>query len=144
VTADDVSVTTTRQHRLADAVVLASRSEVGRGEWRPLAEAFHVEPTGSIAWKLALVACGRADATISLAPKHGWDVAAGVLLVEEAGGRVARLDGSPLSLARPDDLIDGLIASNAPLFDDLVSLVDRVPTPATGRASMKVSEGRQA
>ena len=69
VTADDLPVTATRQRRLPEAVVLASRSEVGRGHWRPLDGAFHIKPTGSIAWKLALVACGRADATISLAPQ---------------------------------------------------------------------------
>ena len=42
---------------------------------------------GSVAYKMALVAAGVADATWTLAPKHEWDVAAGVALVLAAGGR---------------------------------------------------------
>jgi myo-inositol-1(or 4)-monophosphatase len=39
-----------------------------------------------VAYKLALVAAGRIDATWTLVPKHEWDVAAGVALVHAAGG----------------------------------------------------------
>jgi len=82
---------------LAGARVLASRSEVKRGEWERFAgEPFTVVPMGSVAYKLALIAAGEADAIISLAPKNEWDIAAGVLLVEAAGGQVATLDDRPL------------------------------------------------
>ena len=80
---------------LEGAVVLASRSEVRRGEWEPFRNApFAVRPTGSVAYKLALVAAGLADATWTLAPKHEWDIAAGVALVQAAGGFVECLDKS--------------------------------------------------
>lgn len=59
--------------------------------------------TGSAAIDLALVAEGRLDAFWELALKP-WDVAAGVLFVEEAGGRVCAVDGGPLDLAAPDPL----------------------------------------
>ncbi len=108
---------------LATAVVLASRSEVKRGEWTPFESRCLVRPTGSVAYKMALVAIGEADATISLAPKHGWDICAGVLLVEEAGGRVSLLDGAGLDLSRPAALLDGLIADNGALHDQLVAAV---------------------
>jgi myo-inositol-1(or 4)-monophosphatase len=108
---------------LAAATVLASRSEVRRGQWSRLETRCHVQPTGSIAYKLALVAGGEADATISLAPKHGWDICAGVLLIEEAGGTVTQLDGSALDLSHPADLVGGLIASNALLHEQLVAAV---------------------
>ena len=82
------------ERSLAGATVLASRSETRRGEWARFAEAaFEVVPTGSVAWKLALVAIGRADATWTLTPKHEWDVAAGAALVRAAGGAVFGLDG---------------------------------------------------
>ncbi|MEO6595693.1 MAG: 3'(2'),5'-bisphosphate nucleotidase CysQ [Planctomycetota bacterium] len=69
--------------------VLASRSEWKRGEWRGMeAKGCHVLPVGSVAYKLALVAGGFADATWTLQPKHEWDVAAGVALVVAAGGEV--------------------------------------------------------
>ena len=52
--------------------ILASRSEVRRGEWKAFDEApFRVTPTGSVAYKMALVAAGLTDATWTLVPKHG-------------------------------------------------------------------------
>ena len=93
------------------ALVLASRSEVGRGDWdRYRGAPFTVRPMGSIAYKMALVAAGLADATWTLAPKHEWDVAAGVALVLAAGGRVRTLDGSPLVFNQPRPWLSGLAA----------------------------------
>ena len=115
---------------LSTSVVLASRSEVTRGDWEPFERRCHVRPTGSVAYKMALVATGEADATISLAPKHGWDVCAGILLVEEAGGRASLLDGGPLDMAHPAALIDGLIASNVQLHAQIVAAVTATRRPA--------------
>ena len=56
-----------------------------------------VRRTGSAALDLAWVACGRADAFWEFGLKP-WDVAAGALLVEEAGGQVGNMDGLPLDL----------------------------------------------
>ncbi len=57
-----------------------------------------IRRAGSAALDLADVACGRFDGfwELVLAP---WDVAAGVLLVREAGGVVTGIDGSPYSLS---------------------------------------------
>lgn len=68
--------------------VLASRSEVRRGEWQPQAATAQIHPVGSVAYKLALVAGGFADATFTMHPKHEWDVAAGAALVRAGGGEV--------------------------------------------------------
>ena len=76
--------------------VLASRSEWKRGEWSAFAAALHVLPQGSVAYKLALVASGFADATWTLHPKHEWDVAAGAALVAAAGGEVWLPRGGPV------------------------------------------------
>jgi myo-inositol-1(or 4)-monophosphatase len=93
------------------AVVLASRSEVSRGDWdRYRGAPFTVKPMGSVAYKMALVAAGVADATWTLAPKHEWDVAAGVALVTAAGGHVRTLDGSPLRFNQERPWLSGLAA----------------------------------
>ncbi|GDY02599.1 hypothetical protein LBMAG49_19280 [Planctomycetota bacterium] len=68
--------------------VLCSRSEWHRGEWdhwqgEPM---LCVRPMGSVAYKLALIAAGAAEATWTLHGKNEWDVAAGVALVRAAGG----------------------------------------------------------
>jgi len=99
---------------LAKAVVLASRTEVSRGLWdRYRDSAFSVRPVGSVAYKLALVAAGRADATWTLVPKHEWDVAAGVALVEAAGGFAANPNGEPLQSNQPHPWLPGLMAFSA-------------------------------
>lgn len=53
---------------------------------------------GSAALNLAYVACGRFDLAWSFTTKV-WDIAAGKLLIEEAGGRMTRMDGTELPLA---------------------------------------------
>jgi myo-inositol-1(or 4)-monophosphatase len=68
--------------------LMVSRSEHRRGEWGSLQPHCQLRPCGSVAYELAMVAAGRADATWTLHPKHEWDVAAGAALVEAAGGRV--------------------------------------------------------
>jgi myo-inositol-1(or 4)-monophosphatase len=113
-----------RASRLADALILASRSEVRRGEWDRFASyPFAVLPMGSIAFKLALVAAGRADATWSLVPKHEWDIAAGAALVAASGGWIAGRDGFALSWNRPNPLIGGLIATSAAIADETAQLL---------------------
>jgi myo-inositol-1(or 4)-monophosphatase len=97
---------------VAGATVLASRTEVDRGEWEQFAEEpFEVRPMGSVAYKLALVAAGLADATWTLVPKHEWDVAAGVALVLAGGGEVWTLKGQRPVFNRPSTLLEGLVAT---------------------------------
>ncbi len=73
---------------------------------RMLPHAQTVQRTGSAALNLAYVAAGRLDAFWSTSLKP-WDMAAGVVLVEEAGGRVTRVDGGPFQLEEPN-----LLATN--------------------------------
>ena len=68
--------------------VMVSRSEWKGGEWQHLAPHCQLQPCGSVAWELALVAAGLADATWTLYPKHEWDVCAGAALVAAAGGEL--------------------------------------------------------
>lgn len=92
VTLNGRSVRVSEKATLEGARVLASRSEVKRGEWIRFENApFEVVPMGSVAYKLACVAAGLADATFTLVPKNEWDVAAGAGLVEMAGGTVTDL-----------------------------------------------------
>src|ERR1700732_4845424 len=71
---------------LQGALVLASRSEIKRGEWKRFEKAaVKVRPMGSVAYKLALVSAGQADLTFTLTPKHEWDIAGGAAVVSSAG-----------------------------------------------------------
>ena len=93
------------------AEVLASNSEVARGEWdRFEGEPFRVVSVGSVAYKLGLVGAGLTDATWTLVPKHEWDVAGGAALVLAAGGMVYNLDGSPVRFNRECPKLPGFVA----------------------------------
>lgn len=120
---------------LSGALILASRSEVKRGEWQQFTGGeFEIRPMGSVAYKLALVAAGRADITFTLTPKHEWDVAAGAALVESAGGSVVTLDNTPLHCNNRNPLLSGLVASGPGLKDDLLRLI-RQASPAFNEQS---------
>jgi myo-inositol-1(or 4)-monophosphatase len=96
---------------LAGAEVVASRSEVKRGQWESFGgRSFKIVAMGSVAYKLARVAGGLSDATWTLVPKHEWDVAAGVALVQAAGGAALALDGTAPVFNRPKPKLTGLIA----------------------------------
>src|SRR5271163_2566476 len=105
------STAISQRQSLEGAVVLASRSEVARGDWGRFRDApFVTRPMGSVAYKLAQVAAGMADATWTGSPKHEWDIAAGVALVEAAGGHARNLNGSELRFNNPSPLLPGLLA----------------------------------
>jgi len=120
-----------QQTKLKDAVILASRSESKRGEWTQFENAeFTVKPMGSVAYKLALVSAGLADATFTLTPKHEWDVAAGAALVESAGGFVATLQDTALLCNQKFPKISGLVAGGPFLKDDLTALIRQAQNPS--------------
>lgn len=107
---------------LDGARVFASRSEIGRGEWKRFEGApFDVVPCGSVAYKLALVASGRCDATWTLVPKHEWDVAAGAALVRAAGLTVIHVDGTEPRFNRPKPLLSDFLAGPARLLREFRS-----------------------
>jgi myo-inositol-1(or 4)-monophosphatase len=110
---------------LDGALILASRSEVKRGDWKPFENGgFKVQAMGSVAYKLALVSAGLADVTFTLTPKNEWDVVAGAALVQSAGGFVSTLERTSLSANRRDPLLSGLLASGPFLKDTLLALVE--------------------
>jgi myo-inositol-1(or 4)-monophosphatase len=108
---------------LARAVVLASRSETARGEWKAYKDQLIVNPVGSVAYKLALVAAGKADATFTRTPKSEWDVASGAALIAEAGGVMTDIHGHPLRFNQRHVKLDGFLAAGPALHAALSKIV---------------------
>jgi myo-inositol-1(or 4)-monophosphatase len=79
-----------------------------------------VRRMGSAVLYLAYVAAGRLDGywELTLGP---WDLAAGSLLLEEAGGRITNLRGGPIDLAAPS-----VVASNGRIHDAMLSVLKDV------------------
>jgi myo-inositol-1(or 4)-monophosphatase len=132
-TVNGVPARVSAQASVQQAEVLASRSEDKRGEWDAFKPRCKVVLTGSVAYKLAELSTGSGDATFTLTPKNEWDICAGSLLVEEAGGRVTGLDGKPLVFNQPSPLRPGMIASNGLLHDGLLRLIADVAPSAASR-----------
>ena len=103
-----------------------------------------VRRAGSAALDLAYVACGRLDGfwEFNLNP---WDTSAGVLLVEEAGGKVSHFDGSPFTLDSRETLAtNGLIAGELEhIFGEMFAgrCMEPIPTPAEFAARRGLEAG---
>ena len=76
-----------------------------------------VRRDGSAALDLCYVAAGRFEGfwELSLNP---WDVAAGALIVAEAGGTVSRFDGTPARLEIPE-----IVATNGPIHQQMLEII---------------------
>lgn len=104
--------------------MLASRQEYKRGEWAQFEDnQFSIRPTGSVAYKLALVSVELADATWTLSPKHEGDVAAGVALVTSVGGTVASIRDAAFSSTNRRRF-PGMVASASEIWPSVSRIVD--------------------
>ncbi len=120
---------TSAQQRLDQSLMAASFAarvprnspEIGR-----FVEVLHrcqaVRRLGSAALNLCYVAAGRLDGYWATSAK-AWDVAAGVLCVEQAGGQVTAIDGGPFCLQYPTLIA----AATAPLHAELFAILSQFP-----------------
>ncbi len=100
-----------------------------------------VRRAGSAALDLAYTACGRLDGYWEF-KLNAWDTAAGVLLVQEAGGLVSYVDGSPFHLVSAE-----VLATNSKIHQPLIDLfadmfagrnLEPIPSPQEFAAGRKV------
>ncbi len=96
-------------------LALVNPWELRVGRFEGLQPHLHCRPIGSIAYALALVSAGQADAVITLDGGNEWDVAAGVLLIEESGGRATTAAGHPVTFNRVDPKLQGTLAIGSDL-----------------------------
>ena len=107
--------------RLRGAQVLAARPQLSADHWPggvPQVDR-HFRP--SLAWRMALVADGQFDAMLTLRPTWHWDIAAGALLITEAGGVVTSGHGAALRFDTPEPASEGVIAANPALHAQALS-----------------------
>ncbi len=121
---NDRRLRVSQTEKLAQSLLVASFPPGVTQEMPPIQQFLRILPhaqtiqrTGSAALNLAYLATGRLDGFWSHSLK-AWDMAAGVLIVREAGGRVTRMSGQPLALEIPD-----LLATNGSIHDALRDLL---------------------
>jgi myo-inositol-1(or 4)-monophosphatase len=94
--------------------------------WPPM----HIETRNSVAYRLALVACGAFDAAVALSAKHDWDLAAADLIVQEAGGCVTTHTGAALRYNGRIPVQPSVVAAGPFLHGQLIARVRDVALPA--------------
>ncbi len=99
--------------------MLGDRTQLTHAPWPPM----HVQNRNSVAYRLALVADGSADASVSLTAKRDWDLAAADVILHEAGGRLTDARGASLIYNRPMTTQASLVAANPRLHSAIISLL---------------------
>jgi myo-inositol-1(or 4)-monophosphatase len=80
----------------------------------------------SLAYRLAMVACGAADVAFVRPSAHDWDLAAADLIMHEAGARMTRSDGNALRYNARSIRHGVLVASRSTIHDEMLGLANRV------------------
>ena len=89
------------------------------GRFQTIATQMNGRPMRSIAWALALAASGRIQAVATWEPQNEWDIAAGVLLVQEGGGTASNGRGAALRFNQREPRVSGLVATSRQCPDSL-------------------------
>lgn len=113
---NDARIAPSDQGDLNTADMLATRPNMDQGHWRqgqiPDFERSH---RPSLAYRMALVAQGRFDGMLTFRPSWEWDVAAGDLILREAGAICTDKAGAPLQFNNPHPQVNGVVAAGAGL-----------------------------
>ena len=113
-TLNGVPIRTSGECDVADMTVLAARPAMVAEHWASgIAPTFKRSYRPSLAYRLALVAEGRFDGMLTLRPTWEWDIAAGSLIVTEAGGGASERSGAAQRYNNPDPRLNGIVAGSA-------------------------------
>jgi myo-inositol-1(or 4)-monophosphatase len=119
-TLNGASIRATARADLEGASILAAKPNYAPENWQggrvpEVARAFRP----SLAYRLSLVAEGRFDAMMTLRPSWEWDIAAGDLILREAGAMTSDRRAGPLRFNNAVPMVDGVLAANPVLHGAL-------------------------
>ncbi len=102
------------------ATLLAAKTMLEARHWRGAVPAFKREHRPSLAYRLSLVAEGRFDAMLTLRKTWEWDVAAGDLILREAGALSTDRRGQLLRFNNAVPQVDGMVAAGPSLHREMI------------------------
>ena len=115
-TLNDTPITVSTRNSLPGAHIIAAKPNLDPKNWRdgvvPDVTRAH---RPSLAYRLSLVAEGRFDAMLTLRRSWEWDIAAGDLILREAGAAVSDRTGQPLRFNNAEPLLNGVVTANPTL-----------------------------
>ncbi len=103
--------------------LLVSRTDKRTGLWDGVAPDGWMTKMGGLAYKMGLVAAGAYDGHATPTPRSEWDAAAGVLIVQQAGGISTDVHGRPLRFNQPRPHFDGFVVASQMAHAPLLQLV---------------------
>jgi myo-inositol-1(or 4)-monophosphatase len=121
-TCNGARLQTTRAQNPETAHILSAKPTLEAKHWQGgTPPGFQRSHRPSLAYRMSRVADGSYDAMLTLRPTWEWDIAAGVLIVQESGGRATDRDGAPLRFNRADALQNGVVAGGPKMHRALLN-----------------------
>lgn len=118
-------ISASKNRDLEHAEILATRPNMEAQHWRRGAVPhFRRAYRPSLAYRMALVAQGRYDGMLTLRPSWEWDIAAGDLILQEAGAICTDRRGGALRFNNKRPQVNGVIAAGRPLYDRLSAALE--------------------
>ena len=109
------------------AEVLATKANMRPDLWRGTVPGFRRAHRPSLAYRMAIVAQGRYDAMLTLRPAWEWDIAAGDLILREAGALCTDRHGAALRFNNPTPTLDGVVAAGSGMHAEILQALCPVP-----------------
>ncbi len=114
-------VATGRRNSPEGATVLGPSSSLNPRMWAQKPPLLHRHWRPSLAYRFCLVAEGRFDAVLTLKDAWEWDIAAGLLIAQEAGAKVTDREGRQPFLNSVGAKVAGMFAAEPTLHQALIS-----------------------
>ena len=115
---------------LAGAQVLAARPNLSEVHWPRGVPQITRAYRPSLAYRLALVAEGRFDAMLTLRDSWEWDIAAGHLILSEAGAICTDKTGAQLLFNNARPMLNGVVSGGIAVHSQIMTALGHAPRPA--------------
>jgi myo-inositol-1(or 4)-monophosphatase len=112
-------ISASRCRGIDGARLLSNASALAPDRWLGPVPCFHRENRASLAYRMAMVAEGRFDATLSFRDTWEWDLAPGALIATEAGARVCDARGAPFRFNARPPVLPGVLVAAPGLYGDI-------------------------
>lgn len=122
-TLNDTPISTTSRSVLKDATLIAGKGILKSDAWIGPWPEVELIWSNSMAYRLCLVAAGKADATISLSPKSDWDLAGAEAILQSAKGMMTVEGGLIPTYNKKEVRHENIIAAGTNMSETLLSLV---------------------
>ena len=114
-----------RNSGFAGSSILAARPTMDAEHWPKGVPEIHRSHRPSLAYRLCLVAEGRFDAMLTFRKSWEWDIAAGTLILTEAGAKTSDRMGNELAFNNPHPQTEGVIASGHEMHAEILGALGR-------------------